>query len=126
MYLVWNLIMFVVILYDQILLTFSIAFDYELTGKFIAIDVVCICLLAVDIFMRAKTAITSPNRICFEKDKVLEYYINTWLIIDVFACFPLCYFLKSAKGISSTMIALARLPRLLKILRLVETMKIFE
>ena len=118
--------MLVVILYDQIVLTFSIAFEYELEGKFIAIDVVCMCLLAVDIFMRAKTAITGPNRICFEKDKVLEYYINTWLILDVFACFPFCYCLIGSKGISSTMIALARLPRLLKILRLVETIEIFE
>jgi len=118
--------MLVVVAYDQFMILFSLAFDLELTGKLIALDVVCICLLATDIFVRTKTAITNPKNICFEKEQILDYYVNTWLLLDVIALFPFCYLLMIQPNIDPRLVALARLPRLLKIFRVREVFQIFE
>lgn len=42
----WNLILFAVIAYDQFMIPFSVAFNFELTGKFFAVDILCFFLLA--------------------------------------------------------------------------------
>jgi len=122
----WNLLIFAVVFYDQFMLLFSLAFGFKLTGKFLAVDLVCFCLLVADIFMRSKTAITHPKRFCYDKDLVLDYYVNTWLILDIFAALPFCYFLMIDSEVKLSVIALSRLPRLLKIFRAVETFRIIE
>jgi len=38
---------------------------------------------------RALTAVTSSKSICFDKEEVLKYYINKWLIFDFLATLPL-------------------------------------
>jgi len=122
----WNLILFAVIAYDQFMIPFSVAFNFELTGKFFAVDILCFFLLAADIFLRAKTAITHPKRFSFDKHEVFDYYINTWFILDLFATIPFCYLIMITGEVGPRIIAMARLPRLLKIFRVVETFQIIE
>jgi len=124
--LIWNAILFIVVVYDTFMVMFSFFFEFEIKGKLIVLDIVCICLLAVDIFMRANTAVTTPNKFCFDKEKVLNHYLNTWLLLDVAAIFPVCYFLMISPKIEYKFIALARLLRLLKLFRLNESINMLK
>ena len=126
LFLVWNAILFLVVLYDTFMVMFSFFFEYEIKGKFIIVDIACICLLAVDIFMRANTAVTTPNKFCFDRDKVFNHYLNTWLLLDVIATFPVCYFLMISPTIDPFYISLARLPRVLKAFRLNESINMLK
>lgn len=92
-FLVWNFILLVVVTYDNLIVLFTISFDYELKGTFIVIDVICMCLLAIDMLVRSRTAITFPNHPCFCSKKVFKHYLNTWFLMDCFAAFPFCYIL---------------------------------
>lgn len=126
LFLIWNFILLVVVAYDSFMVLFSFSLGFEVKGNFIIVDIVCICLLAVDIFMRANTAVTTPNKFCFDKEKVLSYYLNTWLLLDVISFFPFCYLLMISPGIDYKYIALARLPRMLKVLRINESINILK
>jgi hypothetical protein len=96
LFLIWNAIIIAVVVYDYFMVIFAIAFDFPVVDEFQIVDIVCICLLAADIFMRANTAVTTPNKFCSDKEKVFSHYLNTWLLLDVVAFFPFCYFLKLA------------------------------
>jgi len=126
MFLIWNFILFLVVAYDYFMVIFSFSLGFELKGKFIILDIVCICLLTVDIFMRANTAVTTPNKFCFDRDKVFNHYLNTWFLLDVIATFPVCYFLMISPTIDPFYIALARLPRVLKVFRLNESINMLK
>lgn len=126
LFLVWNAIMAVVIIYDIFMVSFQVFFEYRIEGSLIAVDIICYCLLAIDMFMRAKTAITSPKKFCFDPNKVFNHYLNDWMLLDIVATFPVCYFLMLSPSIDAKYAAWARLPRLLKIARLNETIEIFK
>ena len=90
---IWNTIMLIILLYDSFMVPFSIALDFDFYGGFYAVDILAIIVYCADIFMRAKTAITSPDNFCLDRKQVMKYYINNWLVIDLIACIPFEYFL---------------------------------
>jgi hypothetical protein len=124
--LVWNFIILVVAGYDSFMVLFSFSLGFEVKGGFMVMDILCICLLAIDIFMRSHTAVTTPNKFCFDKEKVLHHYLNTWLLLDVVAFFPFCYLLMISPNVEYKYIALARLPRMVKVLRVNEFINILK
>jgi hypothetical protein len=122
----WNVILFLAVAHDCFMIPFQVAFSYRIQGPFLAADIVCQCLSIVDIAMRANTAITSPNKYQFERQKVFSHYFNYWFLLDAFAAFPYCYCLLIAPETSFMVMALAKLPRLLKLRRIVEIFQILE
>ena len=95
-------------------------------GRFLALEIICIILLALDMPMRACTAVTNHKKFCLDREKVLNHYLNTWLIVDLISCFPVCYFLMIPNNISPIWIALSRLPRALRIFRLNESFNMLK
>ncbi len=95
-------------------------------GIFIVFEIVSIILLAADMPMRAKTAVMNPKKFCLDREKVVNYYFNTWLLLDIIATFPVCYFLMIDPNIKPVYIGIARLPRVLKIFRLNETINMLK
>jgi len=92
----------------------------------LALDIIIIIILALDIPIRAHTAVTNSKYICLDRDKVLNYYLNNWLLLDIIAFFPVCYFLMISPNIRPVYIALARLPRVLKIFRINESINMLK
>lgn len=126
MFMVWNLLLTLVVIHDTIMITLSFVFGFEIKGNFMIVDIIVYVFLAFDMAVRAKTAILSPKKYCFDPDKVLNHYLNTWFLLDLFATFPLCYILLISPKIDPYYLAMARLPRLLKIFRLHELTSIFK
>ena len=126
LFLIWNFIQAVVVIYNTWMVLFSLFFEFHMKGIFLAFEIVSIILLAADMPMRAKTAVLNPKKFCLDRDKVVNYYLNAWLLLDVVATFPLCYFLMIDPNIEPIYIALFRLPRVLKIFRLNETINMLK
>jgi hypothetical protein len=80
-------------LYDVFMVPFSIALEFDFYGGFYVVDMIAIVVYCVDIYMRAKTAITTPDNLCLDQNRVMRYYINSWLAMDLLACIPFEYFL---------------------------------
>lgn len=78
---------------------FHIAMDFRITGVFMALDILCIVILAFDIWMRSKTAITTPNKYCFDPKEITDHYVKTWLALDALVILPFGYFMEAAPGI---------------------------
>ena len=57
---VWNSLLLLTVVYDTWMVPFSIALNFDLYGVFYGIDVLAILVYMVDIYMRSKTAITTP------------------------------------------------------------------
>jgi uncharacterized membrane protein len=125
-FMAWNALLSLVVCYDAFMVLFAWGFDFRIEGGFMAIDVFCYCVLAGDMFVRAKTAITTPKKLCFDPKRVFDYYVNNWMLLDVAATFPLCYFLMIAPHSAYKYLAWARLLRLLKIFRFLETVEVFK
>jgi hypothetical protein len=108
------------------MVSFSLFFEFQINGIFIVLEIVSLVLLAADMPMRAKTAVMNPKKFCVDRDKVVNYYINTWLLLDIVATFPVCYFLMLDPNVKPIYIGIARLTRALKILRLNETINMLK
>jgi len=48
------------------MIPFCVGLNYELTGVTLVLDSICISVHAIDMFVRARTAITVPSKYCFE------------------------------------------------------------
>jgi len=121
----WNAILFAVILYDLFMIPFCIGLQYELTGATLALDSICIVVLAIDMLVRARTAITVPSKYCFEYTEVVTHYLNAWLILDSFTVIPFAHLVSQASN-EIEYANWARAFRLLKFGRLLELFRIFE
>lgn len=126
LFLIWNFILAIVVIYDTWMVLFSLCFEFEIKGTFLALDIAIIILLVLDMPMRANTAVTNPKKFCLDREKVLNYYLNNWLLLDIITFFPVCYFLMISTNIKPVYIALARLPRALKIFRLNESINMLK
>ena len=124
---IWNTVLFLTMMYDTFMVPFSIALSFDFYGAFYAIDILAIAVYCIDIFMRAKTAITSPDSICFDKQAILRYYVNSWLIADLLACIPFEYFIHPfTSDVSIDLIRYVRLFRLFKSARFIELMRLIK
>lgn len=125
-FIVWNTLLFIVVIYDVILISLTVVFGFKMSNNLIITDVIIYVFHLIDMFVRAKTAIKSPKHYCFDPDKVLKYYLHQWFMLDLFVAFPLCYILMISANMNPVYVAVARLPRLLKIFRLNEMLNIIK
>lgn len=124
---IWNSFLFLAMCYDLFMVPFSIALNFNFYGIFYVIDIIAILIYCIDIFMRAKTAITSPDAVCLDKQAILRYYVNSWLIMDLLAAIPFEYFiLPFTSVVSLDFIRYVRLFRLFKTARFIELMKLVK
>ena len=124
---IWNTVLFLAMSYDLFMVPFSIALNFDFYGAFYVIDIIAILVYCIDIFMRAKTAITSADSICFDKQAILHYYVNSWLIMDLLACIPFEYFIHPfTPHVSIDLIRYVRLFRLFKTARFIELMRLIK
>jgi hypothetical protein len=126
LFIAWNFLLTVVVIYDVIMIPLTTVFGFEMTNRFIIVDIFIYFFLACDMAFRAKTAITSPKQYCYDPVIVMQYYLNTWFWLDLFVTFPLCYLNLIKADIAPVYVAMARLPRLLKIFRLNEMLEIIK
>lgn len=57
----WNSLLLLTVFYDTFMVPFSIALTFDFYGVFYAVDVFAILVYMIDIYMRSKTAITTPS-----------------------------------------------------------------
>jgi len=118
---IWNSVLLLIFVYDVWMVLFSISLAYNFTGVFYIINGVTALFYFADIFMRACTAITKPETVCLDRAKVLEYYVENWLLLDVLAFLPLD--LLTLPYVPEPLI---KYVLVLRLLRLCKTGRVFE
>lgn len=107
------------------MILFVIAYDFDLNWTLQAFNITCNVILILDIPFRARTAFTTPNKFCFNTDKVLKYYIDTWFKTDLIASLPLEFFILAVPK-NREYVHWVKLLRLAKCAKLVELNQILE
>jgi len=51
-------------------------------------NIVGICVLILDMPMRAYTAVKDHKTLCLDRTEVLKYYLDHWLALDLMATIP--------------------------------------
>jgi len=111
----WNTILVAAVTYYGIIIPYNIVLSQDIN---IYAHVACSIIFIIDMPFRAVTAVTRSKSICFDKEEVLKYYINNWLIYDFLATLPLDFITLGMQmpEVNRWILAL----KLLKLLRLQE------
>ena len=109
-------------------MTYYIFFIPYNIGTHQDMDLVCniigICVLILDMPMRAYTAVTDHKTLCLDKIEVLKYYLDNWLALDLIATIP--FELVLIAVVDKESIRWIMLLRLLKMFRLQELSQILK
>lgn len=125
------------LIYTAIFVPFQVSFisDYE-SDTINLIDEIVNNLFIVDFFLNFITAVEINGKIETKLKVIAREYFQTWLIIDLFACFPFDYItpilLASAQEDAGTvsdtnnLARLAKLPRFYRLIRVVRLLRLFK
>lgn len=117
---IWNAIMLVTFSYVSFKVLFGVGWDqsYAFDPLLILAEIIYI----IDIPVRMFTGIVQPNRTTADLNQVSKYYINNWFFADLIATIPVEYVLQRYQPVVSRWLMLNKL---IKIVRLNETLQIF-
>lgn len=82
----WNVILVTAVSFYTFIVPYNIALAQDIN---MYVNVSCQLIFVMDMPFRALTAVTKSKSICFDKEEVLKYYLNKWLVIDFLATVPL-------------------------------------
>lgn len=120
---IWNIFIRFAFAYNLFYVPMSIGFDHESHGLLLILDVLCVLIHIIDIFILSNTALVNEYG-DMEKDRnqVWSNYANNGLIIDSLAAMPIDY-LAYAIGSPIWVRAWSRIFRLLKVIRIAKLLK---
>ena len=106
------------LIYSCTVTPFRIAFAETDPLLWVITDAIVDILFAIDIFINFTSAYFDPeNNLITEKKKIIINYALSWFLIDFIAVFPFALLLQTQKDYSS-LVRLARLPRLYKMVKI--------
>ena len=138
----WDLISFLFIIYQSILIPFRISFDQDAAGMFFYFETIIDVFFISEIFITFNTGYYKNGNIIMQRKYIILNYIRTWFILDLFASFPYSYVIQlsssnnndsnsdddSQSGNSSSegSNAVYKTPQLLRLLRIVRFLRILR
>jgi hypothetical protein len=84
----WDILGFVFIVYQSIMVPFRISFDSVATGSVYIIEAVQDWYFISDILVNFNTGAYIGGQLCMRRKKVTIHYLKTWFLLDVLASFP--------------------------------------
>lgn len=114
-FLIWNVMLLVAMAYLIFFIPYNIATRQDMD---LAYNLVALSVFIVDMPMRALTAVTDYKTLCLDKNEVLKYYLDNWLVLDLIATIPFHLLLQLV--LEKDTIRWIMLLRLLKMVRIQE------
>ena len=125
LYYIWWVILLLALIYNLLIIPFTIAFEYKFDSFVYPIDIISILIFAVDIFFASKTAFDKNYDININLEETTKDYIESRLFLDILSILPLDYismiFLSNQQ-----FIAFWRILRLAKFIKLVDYFNIWR
>ena len=124
----WDLLGFVIIFYQAVVVPYRISFDTLATGNWYILEFSMDVYFWSDILMNLNSGIYIKGMLIMQRHKVIFNYLTGWFILDVLASFPYSLVLenilvgKSNSGMSS----LSKTPQLLRLLKIIRFLRILR
>jgi hypothetical protein len=109
----WNIVLSAAMTYYIFFIPFNIGTHQDMN---LVCNIVGICVLILDMPMRAYTAVKDYKTLCLDRIEVLKYYLDHWLALDLMATIPFELLLMTV--VEKELIRWIMLLRLLKLTRL--------
>lgn len=130
--LLWNLMMFALIIFIAVVVPYRIPFEDETSDSWFIIDTIMDAIFLTDIVLTFITAYEDENGILvIDKAKIASNYLKAWFTIDFISSIPITLISKVTQDKSGQFknikfLKLSRLPRLYRLLRLIKLMKLYR
>ena len=138
----WDLISFLFIIYQSILIPFRISFEQDAAGGFFYFETVIDVFFISEIFITFNTGYYRNGNLVMQRKYIILNYVRTWFILDLFASFPYSYVIQlssnndnssgddedsqSGSSTSEGSSAVYKTPQLLRLLRIVRFLRILR
>lgn len=128
---IWNILMFLLIVYTAMVVPVRISFVDETTDAWLIADVVMDSLFMIDIFINFISAYEDDSgEIVKSRKRIAISYMKGWFLIDLCSSIPISLIQRFANVSTATsnikFLKLSRLPRLYKLLRLIKLMRLYR
>jgi len=116
---IWDLIMFICIIFQAIVIPFKLCFDVESTpALFTYFDSTIDVFFILDIFLCFNTGFYQNGFLNLNRCQIVIQYLKTWFTIDLLASFPYTYILDTDSTTSNRGSIAAKTPQLLRLLKI--------
>lgn len=128
---VWDMIMFVIIIYQAIMIPFNLSFE-NIQGSAVieVLDYIQDLMFATDILLNFNTGFYKNGLLVLNRKAVIIYYLKTWFVIDILSTFPysliMDLFGESSSLDSSQSKLAAKTPQLLRLLKIVRFLRFLK
>lgn len=136
---VWDITLFVAIVYQGISLPMRIAFEISTDDFTFILEFVLDCVFMFDVFLNFNTSIYQANTIITNRQEIALDYIKFWFWIDLVSSIPYTWIFAWSQGLTLRMIEsddamdklgldsnLANAPQLLRLLKIAKLMKMLK
>ena len=137
----WDLISFLFIIYQSILIPFRISFEQDAKGGFFYFETMIDIFFITEILITFNTGYYSNGNLIMQRKYIIFNYLRTWFFLDLFATFPYSYVIGLTSSDSSSeedeensdnssssggASAVYKTPQLLRLLRIVRFLRILR
>ena len=126
----WGVIMITAIMYQALVLPYSMAFSVEDTTATLSIDFICTLIYMLDIVFSCNTGYYKNGLLVTNRKTIICKYVRTWLVWDLISTFPYDWLFESPFDTTSqhtlkasAIIRVVKIGRLLRSLRLMRLAK---
>ncbi|CAI2364970.1 unnamed protein product [Moneuplotes crassus] len=123
----WDLLGFLFITYQSIVIPFRICFDANATGFLAIFEFSQDIYFTIDILISFNTGYYDKGVLYMKRAIIISKYLRTWFVLDVAAIFPYSFVLELfISGENNAALKTPQLLRLLKIIRFVRILRIIR
>ena len=124
--LIWDWVLIAVVLHQAFQLPFELCFPLAKGEGTVVMEVLCVCLLMLDIGITLNTGYYSRGTLIKSRNRVISHYLQTWFCLDLIASFPLSWALSGVRinALANEETAAGTVGGLLRLLRLIRLLKL--
>lgn len=125
---VWDLILFVLLLYIALALPFTLGFNPPHMTTLKRIDDVIDCFFLVDLVLNFRTGFFRKEILILDSRSIALHYLSTWFVLDLITCFP---WEAATKGVlpnlaAAKLLKIGKIVRMCKLMRLTKLRQLFD
>ena len=132
----WDMVAIVLVLVLSWSLPYRLAFTDGTEGQgLVVFDILMDCFFMLDICLNATTAFVDDDHLVYSRCEILKHYARTWLLVDLAASLPVdlmvlgvqpSAFVNSYGADERLTVLLVKIPKLLRLVRLVRSWHTIE
>ena len=137
---VWDIALFVCIVYQSIMLPMRISFEMATADWLFYLEVCIDIMFMMDIVLNFNTGFYNKGQLIMSRSRIIREYVSWWFWIDLVSSLPYTWILAASEGVSVRAIeaddqmlgesnisgALANTPQLLRLLKIAKLLKMLK